>query len=181
MTVLDALFWVTALVMVVAGVSKLQEPLPTGSTLGALGLPGGVGAARAVGAAEVALAMGALVVGGPWFAAGVAVLYLAFASVVAAARRRGLPSCGCFGARSAPPGPVHVVVNSVSAVVAAVAAVTGPVPVADGLWSLGAAGVVVAALVLLGAALVVIVDTAGSGGAPRPGRRGGRPVRRPVG
>ncbi len=79
--------------------------------------------------------------------------------IVAVARRRELPSCGCFGARSAPPSPVHVAVNAVSAVVAAVAAVAGPVPVADALAGQGIDGLVVAGLVLLVTALVVVVDT----------------------
>ena len=160
MSALDALFWVTCLVVVVAGVSKLLEPSATASTLSALGLPGGSSAARAVGAVEVMLGMGGLIVGGPWFAAGVAVSYAAFAVVVGVARRRDLPSCGCFGARSAPPSAVHVAVNAASAVVAAAAAVAGPVPVADGLVELGGTGVVVAGLVLLATVLVIVVDTA---------------------
>jgi hypothetical protein len=156
----DALFWVTCLVLVVAGVSKVSDPSATGTTLGALGLPGGAVAARAVGVVEVALGIGGLAVGGPWFAAGVAAAYAAFAVVVALARRRDLPTCGCFGAASAPPSVVHVVVNSVSAVVAAVAAATSPVPAADGLADLGGIGLVVAGLVLLATGLVVVVDTA---------------------
>jgi hypothetical protein len=157
---LDALFWVTCLVLVVAGVSKLLEPSATATTLGALGLPGGAGTARTIGAVEVVLGMGGLVVGGPWLAAGVALSYAGFAVVVAVARRRELPSCGCFGARSAPPSPVHVAVNAVSALVAGAAALAGPVPVADGLADLGGTGVVVAALVLLATVLVILVDTA---------------------
>ena len=159
MTVLDSLFWVACLVVVVAGVSKLLEPSATGSTLRSLGLPGGAPVARALGAVEVVLGIGGLAVGGPWFAAGVAVSYAAFAVIVAVARHRELPSCGCFGARSAPPSPVHVAVNAVSAVVAAVAAVAGPVPVADALAGQGIDGLVVAGLVLLVTALVVVVDT----------------------
>jgi hypothetical protein len=158
-SVLDALFWVTCLVVVVAGVSKLLDPSSTGSTLGALGLPGGDGVARTVGAVEVLLGMAGLVIGGVWSAVGVALSYAAFAVVVVIARRRELPSCGCFGARSAPPSPVHVAVNALSAVIAGAAAVAGPVPAADGLGDLGATGVVVAGLVLLAASLVIVVDT----------------------
>jgi uncharacterized membrane protein YphA (DoxX/SURF4 family) len=158
-SVLDALFWVTCLVVVVAGVSKLLEPASTATTLGALGVPGGPALARAVGALEVVLGLGGLVVGGPWFAAGVALSYAVFAGVVVLARRRDLPSCGCFGARSAPPSPVHVVVNAVSAAVAGAAALAGPVPVADGLSELGGIGVVVAGLLVLATVLVIVVDT----------------------
>lgn len=181
-SVIDALFWVVSLVLVAAGASKLAEPAPVASTLAALG-PGsgsryGRGSAdprravpssapapplllaRLVGAVEVIVGLLALVVGGPVAAAAVALAYASFAVVVVIARRRGLPSCGCFGVSSAPPSRVHVAVNVVSAAVAAAAAVGGgPVPVADGLSDLGGVGVVVAGLVLLATVLVVAVDT----------------------
>ena len=166
---MDALFWAVCLVLVVAGASKLSAPTQVAGTLASLGLARpaargrvrGTGAARVVGTVEVALGLGALAVGGPVLAVGVALAYLGFAVVVVLARRRGLESCGCFGARSAPPSWVHVGVNVVSAAVAFVAAGLdgGPVPAADGLEELGGTGVVVAALVLLVAALVVVLDT----------------------
>jgi hypothetical protein len=159
--VLDALFWVTCLVLAAAGAAKLADPTPTGSTLAALGLPGGPVAARLVGGAELGLAVAGLAVGGAVVAAGVALAYGAFAVVVVLARRRGLASCGCFGARSAPPSRVHVLVNAASALVAAVAVAVVPLPAADGLAAVGGTflSAVVAALVLLAAALVVAVDT----------------------
>ncbi len=156
----DVLFWVTCTVLVVAGASKLSEPSGTAAALGALGIPGRDAAARALGAVEVGLGLGGLAVGGRVIAAGVAVAYAFFAVVVLVARRRGLASCGCFGARSAPPSPVHVAVNAVSAAVAAVAAVARPVPVADALaavpWPTAAAAL---GLVVLVTALVVVLDT----------------------
>jgi hypothetical protein len=165
----DALFWAACLVLVVAGASKLAAPDQVAPTLAALRLAGparpgrvrGVGAARLVGAVEVALGIAALVLGGVALALGVAAAYLAFAVVVVLARRRGLGSCGCFGAHSAPPSWVHVAVNVGSAAVAVVAALLdgGPVPAADGLAELGGAGVVVAGLVLLATVLVVVLDT----------------------
>jgi hypothetical protein len=165
----DALFWAVCLVLVVAGASKLAAPEQVASTLASLGFarpaaPGrarGVLAARVVGAVEVGLGLAALVAGGVLLAVGVALAYLAFAVIVVLARRRGLASCGCFGARSAPPSWVHVAVNVGSAAVAVVAATIdgGPVPAADGLADLGGTGVVVAALVLLTAVLVVVLDT----------------------
>jgi hypothetical protein len=159
--VLDALFWVTCLVLAAAGAAKLADPAPTGTTLAALGLPGGAATARVVGGVEVVLALAGLAVGGPVVAGAVAAGYAAFAVVVLLARRRGLASCGCFGARSAPPSTVHVLVNVASAVVAAAAAVVGPVPAADGLAAVDGTllAVVVAGLVLLAASLVVAVDT----------------------
>lgn len=158
-TVPEALFWVVSLVMVAAGASKLVDPSATADTLRALSVPGGAVAARLVGAAEVVVGVAALSVGGPVVAAAVAVLYAAFAGVVVLARRQGLPSCGCFGARSAPPSPVHVVVNVASAAVAAVAVVRDPRPVADALSGEGVTGLVTAAFVVLVATLVVVVDT----------------------
>ena len=61
-------------------------------------------------------------VGGPVFAALVAVSYLAFAGFVVVALRSGAPisSCGCFGKVDTPPSLVHVVIDLVLAAVAAV-------------------------------------------------------------
>lgn len=164
----DALFWVVCLVLVVAGAAKVTDPSQVATTLSALGV-GRRGdrpllTARMLGVVEVVTAVAALTVGGRLLAAVVALCYAGFAVVVLAARRRGLPSCGCFGARSAPPSRVHVAVNVASAAVAVAAAVAGrggggPEPVADGLGGLGAIGLVVAGLVLLAAAMVVVVDT----------------------
>lgn len=174
MTAVDALFWAVCLVLVVAGASKLAMPDQVAATLASLGLarrsprhaaggrPAGTVAARVVGAVEVAVGLGALVVGGPLLAVAVAAAYAAFAVVVVVARRKGLESCGCFGARSAPPSWVHVGVNVGSAAVALWAAVTagGPLPAADGLATLGfGTAVVVSGLVLLLATLVVVLDT----------------------
>lgn len=160
MSLADVLFWVVCAVLVAAGASKVLDPSSTGATLGALGLPGGTTAARVLGGIEVVLGMAGLAVGGRAVAVGVAAAYAAFAVIVAVARRRELPSCGCFGARSAPPSPVHVAVNVVSAVVAAVAAALDPVAVADGLAGLDVPlAVVVLGLVAVATALVIVIDT----------------------
>ncbi len=167
MSVLDALFWVVCLVLVVAGASKVAAPDAVASTLSALGPQRrGVGArsiGRLVGVAEVVVAVSALSIGGPVLGSLVGIAYAAFAVVVVLARRRGLPSCGCFGASSAPPSLVHVVVDVTSAAVAGAAVIAGrghaPVPVADGLAGSVATGVVVASLVLVAAVGVVVVDT----------------------
>lgn len=160
--VVDALFWVACLVLVVAGATKLVSPSGVADTLSALGV-GGTGTARLLGAVEALTAIVALTSGGPAPSLVVAVLYVGFAVVVVLARRRGLPSCGCFGARSAPPSMIHVVVDGVSAAVAVAAVATGPVdgplPAGEGLAALGWSGVVVAALVVFASVLVVVVDT----------------------
>lgn len=158
----DAVFWVVCLVLVVAGASKLADPGPIASTLSALGFGGRI-VGRLVGAVEVAVGITAMSLGGTATGVAVAVAYLAFGAVVVLARRRGLPSCGCFGARSAPPSIVHVGLDVSSALVAATAVVagggSGPVAVADGLAGLGGAGIVVALLLLLATVTVVVVDT----------------------
>lgn len=162
MSVLDALFWVASLVLLVAGTSKLIDPDPVRATSSALGL-GGRSTGRMLGGVEAVVAIAAMAVGGPVLGSLVAMAYVGFAAVVVFARRRGLSSCGCFGAGSAPPSSVHVVVDLASAAVATAAVATGggtgPVPIADGLADLGASAILVAPLVLLAAVMVVVVDT----------------------
>lgn len=163
MSAVDALFWVACLVLVVAGAAKLGDPSAVAATLSATSR-GGLRSARVLGATEVVVGIMALAFGGVYAAAAVAVAYVAFAVVVVLARRRGLQSCGCFGARSAPPSPVHVAVNLVSACVAVAAVAStsgaGPIAVTDGLVDLGAvAGTVAAALVVLAATMTIVVDT----------------------
>lgn len=156
----DSLFWAVSAVLVAAGVSKVADPAGTADALAALGVPGGRVGARGMGALEVGLGVAGLTVGGTAVAVGVAAAYLAFAAVVVAARRRGLPSCGCFGARSAPPSPVHAAVDLASAAVAAVAAAGGAAVPTDALAGLPTpTAAVVLGLVALAAALVVVVDT----------------------
>ena len=97
-----------------------------------------------------------------------AAAYVAFAVVVALAIRRGVPSCGCFGRRAAPPARVHVVTNLASALVAMivggtalragddVAAVWAP------LRGVGWTGVTEVVLVAMCAGLVIALDTDGA-------------------
>jgi hypothetical protein len=74
-----------------------------------------------VGASEIGLGAAGLA---GWRAAALVMggAYLAFAVVAEVARRRGVPSCGCFGATEAPPGIMHVVLDVASAAVAFAAA-----------------------------------------------------------
>lgn len=176
-TAVDAMFWVVCLVLVVAGASKVSRPDLVAPTFTALlrgrdaheragrsgELTSGVRFARTSGIVEVVVGVVALTVGGGVVAVVVAVLYVVFAVVVVMARRRGLASCGCFGARSAAPSWVHVAVDVASAALAigAAAVAGGPEPVADGLSQLGGPlAVVVAVAVLVATVLVVVLDTA---------------------
>lgn len=134
MTVLEAAFWVSCLVLVAAGSTKLVEPVALARAVGALGVRGpaaSVGAARVLGVCEVAVGLLGLVVGGRLVAVAAAALYVVFSVVVLLARRSGLGSCGCFGERSGAPSLLHASLNLASALMCA-AAVARPVgPVAD--------------------------------------------------
>lgn len=156
--VLDAAFWVACLVLVAAGTTKLVDPDPSAAALRTV-LAGRAPAAtpRLLGAAEVLVGVAGLAWGGSVVAAVAALLYLAFAVVVLAARRRGVASCGCFGERSGPPSPLHVALNLASAGVCLAAAAVSVPAVADA--GLGLAALWVLPVVLVAAAGVIAVQT----------------------
>ena len=165
MSVLDGAFWVVSLVLLASGVTKLLDPAPLGTALVELGvLPAGEPArgalaGRVLGAIELLVGGAALVVGGRLTAVLVTLSYLVFTVIVAASWRRGLRSCGCFGASSSPPAALHVALNAVSTCVA-LGAVLAPAPaVADGLDASTWNPALVVALVLAGAVGVVVADT----------------------
>ena len=168
MTILDAAFWAVCLVLVASGATKVAEPESFAAALAALGIgplhtdgsATGRWPAVVVGVAEIGIGLNGLVLGGPVVAALAAAAYALFAVVVLVARRRGLRSCGCFGARSGTPSLAHAVINGASALVCASAVVRAPGPLADGLGALST-GVAVAVVVgVLGtAATIVVVDT----------------------
>jgi hypothetical protein len=78
---------------------------------------------RLLGVVEIAIALAALALGGAIPAALLAASYAGFAWFARRLERRsrGTADCGCFGAGSAPVGPVHVGVNLVLAALAALA------------------------------------------------------------
>jgi hypothetical protein len=128
MSPLAGLAYAAALLLGAAGAGKALRPGATRIALRSAGLPASELAARALGGAEVLIAVAALVVGGPVATGLVALGYLGFAWF---ARRldtktRGSAPCGCFGASSAPVGTLHVVINLVIAVGVGVAAVDAP-------------------------------------------------------
>lgn len=154
MTVLDACYWVCALVLVVSGASKLTGGDPVRETLSQLGLPAPRHLGRLVGAGEVLLGAAALMAPpgalASVVAVVVAVLYAVFAGVVVAAMRAGLDDCGCIGVRQTAPGVGHVVFNLVACGVAVASAITTPVDLVGGLSTLS---VPLAVLTALGVAL----------------------------
>jgi hypothetical protein len=124
-----------AIVLAVGGGAKAARPAATARALREFGVPAPVAvfaspvAVRAGGAAEVVVAGAALVAGGRWPAAVIAVSYLAFAVVVALAAksRSPLTSCGCFGEVDAPPTAAHAAVNfGIAAIAASVLATRTP-------------------------------------------------------
>lgn len=117
--------------LLLAGAMKVVDPAMTVGALRALRVPAGAGLVRAGAAAEGALGVAALVVGGRLLWVLVACSYAAFAVFVIAAIRAGtmVGSCGCFGREDTPPHWSHVVLNL--AITLAVLAVA--------IWSPGAA------------------------------------------
>ncbi len=110
--------------LVLAGAQKVIDPEMTVGALAQLGVPATPRVVRVGAGAELALGVVAITVGGAVAWVGVAASYVAFATVVVAALRRGtmIGSCGCFGREETPPHPSHVVANVVLAVVAVVVA-----------------------------------------------------------
>ncbi len=99
----------------VAGIAKLIDPDPTSGALKSARLPFGRSLARALGAAEVLVAMAGLAVGGSTVVPA-AILYLGFAlfTLSAVLGRRPMQSCGCFGRDDTPPSWFHVGYNVVA-------------------------------------------------------------------
>lgn len=163
MDVITGAFQIAAVVIAVSGLAKLRSPGPFAALLRSIGLPGGPLTARVAGLVELVLGAAAVLVGGPVLAAAVGAAYLVFAGAIVAARRSGTESCGCFGAASAPPSAVHLVVNLLAAAIAIAAALAGGPP---GLWDVlvdqPVAGIPYLISLAAGAGLVIVLDTAGA-------------------
>ena len=151
MSPLAGLVYAAALLLGAAGLGKVTSPGATRIALRSAGLPATPLVARGIGAAEVLIALAALLVGGPVATGLVAVSYLGFAWFARRldARTRGAAPCGCFGASSAPVGTLHVALNLVIAVGAVIAAIDAPGPIWDAAADTPWAGVPFVALALL--------------------------------
>ncbi|MBK5307076.1 MAG: hypothetical protein JJD92_10345 [Frankiaceae bacterium] len=125
-----------ALLLIVAGVAKVHEPLSLVRALRAAGLrvraPLLARWVRIGAALEALLGLAALVHPGRIVALGVALSYAGFSVFVLRALRSGSPlaSCGCFGKTDTPPTPGHVAVTAALAVAALVVA-RGSAPAVD--------------------------------------------------
>jgi len=151
----------TLVVLALGGLAKLRRPHAFEYALRQLRLPARGGFGRAAGAIEIALAIAAFVTGARWVALLVATAYVLFTLVVLVSIRRGLTDCGCFGARSAPPSRIHVVVNASSAVLAALAVAWPPGPIGPLLAEQPAFGVPYLLAVGTAGWLLVVLTTTG--------------------
>ena len=124
----------SAILLAIAGTSKVLRPANTSHALRSLGLPASPFLVRLLAVAEIGVAVGALAVGGRLAWLLVAGAYLGFTCFVVLAMSRGgaVSSCGCFGAPDTPPTLVHVLVTvAASAVAFAVAFGRPPGPLHD--------------------------------------------------
>lgn len=163
-----------AVVVAVAGLAKLRDPLPARRLLYGLGLRVPASAVRSVGVGELCLGAAAIAVGGRVSAALLAATYLGFSVIgVTGIRAAAGEGCGCFGGRSdAPLGPEHLATTALSAAVA-VGAAFNPVPGVGELRDDGWLHLVAhLGVVAVGAALLVVVytDAAANGAAMRQAR-----------
>lgn len=148
-----ALTWIAAVLLVLAGAAKLRRP--DADALALAGLPSSAVLARALGAGEVALGIVTVLTSQPLAAVGVAAAYTGFAVVSLRMLRAGRASCGCFGETSAPMTGLHVAVNALLGLGAAVAAGAGlagagqpPLPEDPWTWLLLAASCVLGAVLV---------------------------------
>lgn len=151
MSPLAGLVYAAALLLGAAGVGKVATPGATRIALRSAGLPASELAARSLGAAEVLIAVAAIVVGGPVTTGLVAASYLGFAWFARRldTRTRGAAPCGCFGASSAPVGTLHVVLNLLIAAGTGIAAIDAPGAIWDAAADTPWAGVPFLGLTLL--------------------------------
>lgn len=124
--VAQAWFLISSALLVVSGIAKLVDPVPTMGALRAAGLPDQRWMVRLLGLTEIVVAVAAIVWGG-FAVAGVAVMYLAFTVFVVVAIRGDLPlsSCGCFGRTDTPPTWLHAGYNASAAAAALAMGIAG--------------------------------------------------------
>lgn len=120
MRLLAGPYLASAVLLVVAGVGKLRDPLPLVRALRSARLPAGAVLVRVFAGVEVALGAAAVVLGSRVLAVLVCLSYATFTAFVLRARRTGgvLASCGCFGRADLPPTVGHAVVTAGLAAVA---------------------------------------------------------------
>jgi hypothetical protein len=118
------LAYLAAGVLAFAGAAKLLDPIMTAGALRAMRLPANALVVRAGAAAELALAVGAVVVGGPclWALVGLSYALFALFVVVAVLSGRPIGSCGCFGRVDVPATWLHAAMNALLGAAASIQA-----------------------------------------------------------
>jgi hypothetical protein len=119
---------IAALVLGVAGGSKLRSPEAAVAALASVGLPRGAGIVRALGVGELVLGIWTFVSPGRAVALALAALYAAFACLALILASRSA-ACGCFGESGAPATRGHASLSAAVAVVCAAAAIWPPASV----------------------------------------------------
>lgn len=117
-----------ALVLFAAGVAKVARPTPTVTAIRNVGVDVSPHVVSAMAVVEMGVGV-AVLLWGAWpslVALGLAYAGFAAFTALAVTRHGGEVSCGCFGARSTPVHPVHVIANAAVFVVAMVAAAEPP-------------------------------------------------------
>ena len=111
---ITAPYLAAALLLGLAGVSKIARPGDTARALRVAGIPASRAWVRAGAVGELAVGVAALVVPGAATGALVAGCYAAFTVFVVLALRRRWPlsSCGCFGKPDTPPTGSHAALNA---------------------------------------------------------------------
>ena len=121
-------FLAAGVLLVMAGVPKLVDPMPLVRAVRQAGLPAGRTSIRLVALAETAVGLWAVIAPGRASAALTALAYLVFTVFVARALATGgvLGSCGCFGKPDTPPTRTHLAVTGAIVAVAGAVAVEPP-------------------------------------------------------
>jgi len=158
--VLSGLVGMIAVLLAAGGASKALAPAPTVASLRAVGLPARRGLVRALAGAEVALGLALIVVGTAWLAALGAAVFMVFTGISARLLTLGddAASCGCFGAQSARPSALHVVIDGVAVVVLGLATLLG-LPGLAAHWGATPSMLAYLGLVLIGGYLLTALLT----------------------
>lgn len=122
--IFSAPYFVAGGLLVLSGITKLRRPRSVAIVLHAVRIPAAWRAARLVGIAELGIGLAALLHPVRTTVIGVAVLYAAFAAVIAHVLLAKIPirTCGCAGERDVPPSWIHVTLNTSTVAVIALCA-----------------------------------------------------------
>jgi hypothetical protein len=135
-------------VLVISGAAKLGSAGATSRALEAVGLPHQPLAVRGLAAVEIEVGTWSIVAPSELSQMSLAAIYISFAGYIAAVMMGGyeIPSCGCFGVADTKPGVVHLVWNTIAAVVCLTAALAVRSSLASSFRSDALAGLTLAAM-----------------------------------